>query len=228
MPNLSATVTERTGLPTGPDSRAVISSRAGLPGTSTPGGGARGASRRSSAAGDPCARSGRIAATPAACRASRASSCAVPEFGRAIVDRMTGVAPVTPRAPVSVVIWPGGSGAAGGRVTRRSAPVLKLAWSWTDRCQVLHSPIAITLVATASTASSTGPAWRTGRRLICQAATAAVRSRPRTAARSPIRATAGSRRSISTAAAASASTGAVTRMGSTPMEPPRPTVTGAW
>ena len=146
----------------------------------------------------------------------------MPEFGRPIVDRMTGVAPVTPCALVSVVTWPGGSGAAGGRFTRRSAPVVKLAWSWTDRCQVLHSPIAITLVATASTASSTGPAWRTGRRLICQAATAAVRSRPRTAARSPIRATAGSSRSISTAAAASASTGAVTRMGSTPMEPSTP------
>ena len=40
--------------------------------------------------------------------------------------------------------------------------------------------------------------------------------------------TAGSSRSISTAAAARPSTGAVTRMGSTPMEPSTPTVTGAW
>ena len=228
MPNPSAIVTERYGLPTAPDSRAVISNRAGLPGSGTPASAPRGASRRSIVAGDPCARSGRIAATPVACRASRASSCAVPEFGRPIVDRRTGVAPVTPCALVSVVTWSAGSGAAGGRFTRRSAPVVKLAWSWTDRCQVLHPPTAITLVATASTASSTGPAWRTGRRLICQAATAAVRSRPRTAARSPIRATAGSSRSISTAAAASASTGAVTRIGSTPMEPSTPTVTGAW
>ena len=83
------------------------------------------------------------------------------------------------------------------------------------------------LVATASTASSTGPAWRTGRRLICHAATAAVRSRPRAAARSPIRATAGSSRSMSTAAAVSASTGALTRIGSTPIVPASPAVTGA-
>ena len=85
----------------------------------------------------------------------------------------------------------------------------------------------MTLVATASTASSTGPAWRTGRRLICHAATAAVRSRRRTAARSPIRATSGSTRSISTAAAVSASTGALTRIGSTPIDPSSPAVTGA-
>ena len=127
MPNPSAIVTERYGMPTAPDSRAVISSRAGLPGSGAPASAPRGASRRSIAAGDPWARSGRIAATPVACRASRASSCAVPEFGRPIVDRRTGVAPVTPCALVSAVTWPAGSGEAGGRFTRRSAPVVKLA-----------------------------------------------------------------------------------------------------
>ena len=144
-----------------------------------------------------------------------------------IDDRMTGVLPVTPRAPVSVATWPSGSGACGDRSTRSSAPVAKLAWSCAERCQLLHCATASTLVATASTASSTGPAWRSGRRLICHAATAAVMSRPRLAARSPSLTTSGSSRSRMTAPAARASTGALTRIGSMPIEPLRPVDTGA-
>ena len=82
-------------------------------------------------------------------------------------------------------------------------------------------------MATASTASSTGPAWRSGRRLICQAATAAVMARPLAAARSPSLTTSGSSRSSTTAPATRASTGALTSTGSTPIDPSRPAETGA-
>ena len=116
----------RTPLPV---SVAVTISRAGRPGTGWPPGAAFGASRSKTAAGDPPARSGRTLATDAACRASSASNWAVPEFGSPSWDRTAGVLPVTPGTRVRMASRPSGSGAAGGRSTRRSAPVAKLAWS---------------------------------------------------------------------------------------------------
>ena len=74
-------------------------------------------------------------------------------------------------------------------------------------------------VATPSTTSNAGPAWRSGRRLSRQKARAVVSRLPRVASRSPARAAAGSSRTPATVPPASAAAGATTSTGSTPSPP---------
>ena len=103
--------------------------------------------------------------------------------------------------------------------TRTSAPAANAAWSRAERCQLWYWASARVPVATASTASSTGPLWVTVRLLICQLASAAPRCLLRAISRSMARAASGSSRSRIRPAAASASAGAALSTGSMPSPP---------
>ncbi len=215
--------TKRTGWPRCECSRLAVSlSAAGWPGIRTPTAGAA-ASLRSVAGAGPAAWAGMILAAAGPSRASNVPS--VPS-GRLKPDRTAGVLAVTPRAPVRPATWPTASGAAGGIVTRSSAPTAKLACACTERCQLSRWATAMIAAAIASTATSVGPASRSARLLSCQAATGTTRPLPLDASRSPRRAASGSARSVSRAPPASASTGATTRTGSALSAPFSPPETG--
>ncbi len=105
-------------------------------------------------------------------------------------------------------------GSAAGRSARTSAPAVNAAWSAVDLVQLWCWASASVPVATAMTISRAAPPWRSGWRLNCQPAIAAVSLRPPAASRSAARAAAGSSRSVRTVPPASASAGASARTGS--------------
>ena len=92
---------------------------------------------------------------------------------------LAGVAAVTPGSPVIAL---GSSGPPAPASTRTSEPTANAAWSAADCCQLRHPASASVVVAVATTTSRTGPAWRIGRRPICQLTMAAASRLPRSVA----------------------------------------------
>ena len=106
------------------------------------------------------------------------------------------------------------AGSGWDRSARRSAPAANVAWSWLDLSQLWCWAKASVPVATASTISRTVPPWRSGWRLTCQLAMAAVSRLALAASRSPALPTAGRIRSAAIVPPASASAGARVSTGS--------------
>ena len=130
----------------------------------------------------------------------------------------TAMACVTPLAAAMAPAAPGSSGAGGSTWT--SPPLVKAAWSEADLSQLACCASASVPVATAMVSSSAAPPWRTGIRLSRQEASEAVSLLPRTASQSAVLAARGSKRSVATLPAASASAGASASTGSIPTVPP--------
>ena len=201
------------GLLCGPAPRdARTSSRSGWPGSTSPGVG-RGVMRCHSALAGSDDRSGRSRIVLPAVLASSAISW--PPL--AMLARLADVAAVTPGARVIAPVAPSGSWSAAS--TRTSEPTAKAAWSAADCRQLAYPASASVVVATATTTSRAGPAWRIGRRAICQLTMAAASRRPRSVAWSASLASSGSPRSGMMATPASASAGARATTGSIPSDP---------
>ena len=191
---------------------AVIASRPGRPGRGMPAA-HLGVIRPQRAAGGSGDKSRRSDTTAAAVRPSRASNSP----SDPVLNRVIGVAPVTPGAPATaaaVASWAGLD-----VVTRTSAPTAKAAWSCADCCQLARWVRATVPVATARMTSRTGPLWLTGRLLISQLASAAPSRLVPTVIRSTARARNGRTRSVISVTAARASAGAATGTGSMPIPP---------